>query len=260
MHDVGAVVDGFELTASGEWVRRSPTAGSPYALGDVVDGHLLDADLRWVPLRRSPVPPYVAGDVVDAHVLTPAGDWVPLASRVRQRAAASGRRADARPAGAAAPGAASTAAADAARAAAERAARERAEAERAAERRIEAERAARRRAEAERAAQERAADGIGSPGARASASSGGETSRAEADAAPARRTYRVGDVVNGHVLTPENRWVPVGDRPASAEGADPARRAGATPTRSSQGTGPFGRLVPLLVLGFFALQLLRACG
>lgn len=258
MHTVGAVVDGFELTESGDWVRRSPTAGSPYRLGDVVDGHMLDADLTWVPLRRRPSEPYVPGDVVDDHVLTPEGDWVPLASRVRSRVEAGARR---RPTPAAAPGAGAerrpeqTAAQRAAtRATEHRLARERAATERrdavqsaSAEQRAVDYRAATERATADRAAAREAA---------ASAPAGQD--------APARRTYRVGDVVNGHVLLPDHRWVPVPGRPGSGQqpaarpvGPTPgASRAAAPQAPRRAGVNPF---VPLLVLGFVVLQVLRAC-
>ncbi|KSW28609.1 hypothetical protein [Cellulomonas sp. B6] len=249
MHTVGAVVDGFELTASGEWVRVSPTAGSPYRLGDVVDGHMLTADLRWVPLRRAASAPYVAGDVVDEHVLTPQGEWVPLAERVRERVASSGRARTARPAPTSVGADASAAERAARRAAEQRLAAERAADERraAAERASAQQRAADQQAAAERAAEQRAATQRAAQqdaSARTSTTGGGT-------AAPARRTYRVGDVVNGHVLTPDNRWVPV-----AAPGSSPQRPR---PQQQTPGSG-YRRVAPFLVAAFVLIQVLRACG
>jgi hypothetical protein len=262
MYTVGAVVDGFELASSGEWVRLSPTGGSPYRIGDVVDGHMLRTDLTWVPLRRAPVEPYVAGDVVDGYVLTPDGEWVPLESRVRGRAAGepSRRQAPQPAAGTGAGGEQSAAQRSARRAAEHQLAVERAAADR---RAVSQEASAEQRATQNRAADARAAAGRASERARqvdAARAQGSGATTAQGAAPPARRTYRVGDVVNGHVLTPDHRWVPVGgapSRPSSAGQAarQPARAATEQPARRS-GIPP---IVPLLFVGFLVLQAVRAC-
>ncbi|WP_205601546.1 hypothetical protein, partial [Cellulomonas iranensis] len=118
-----------------------------------------------------------------------------------------------------------------------RAAAERASAQqRAAEQQAAADRAAAERAAVQRAAQQQAS-------AQPRTTSGG--------GAP-RRTYRVGEVVNGHVLTPDNRWVPVSGPAAST----PQRPR---PQQQAPG-GTYRRVLPFLVVGFVLLQVVRACG
>ncbi|GAA4624500.1 hypothetical protein [Cellulomonas oligotrophica] len=242
MHRVGDVVDGYELTPDGTWERPSPTAGSPYDLGDVVNGHMLVADpgagLRWVPLRRAPLAPYAVGDVVEEHVLTPDGDWVHLAQRertppadaaraARTASARTGPTTTTRPAPApraTVPGAAVSTTTPAPRPAPQRATAAGSTTTSAAQRT-----AAMRQPTVQQPAVRQAAAG----------------------AAPARPRYEVGDVVNGHVLTPDMRWEPVGRAVAAPRGQDPA------PQPSTRTSGnPFGGLVVLAAIGFVVL---RAC-
>ncbi|MCC2313254.1 hypothetical protein [Cellulomonas xiejunii] len=263
MYAVGAVVDGFELTPSGEWVRLSPTGGSPYRIGDVVDGHMLDDDLTWVPLRRAPVQPYVAGDLVDGYVLTPDGEWVPLDSRVRGRVAGepSRRQAPQPAAGTGARGEQSAAQRSARRAAEHQLAAERAAADR---RAVSQEASAEQRATQNRAADARAAAGRASERARqveaARAQQSSASTAVQGAAPPARRTYRVGDVVNGHVLTPDHRWVPVGGAPSRPSTPGQAARQQPRPgTEQPARRSGIPPIVPLLFVGFLVLQAVRAC-
>lgn len=229
MHRVGDVVDGYELTPDGTWERPSPTAGSPYDLGDVVNGHMLVADpgagLRWVPLRRVPRAPYAVGDVVEEHVLTPDGDWVHLAQRER------------------------TPVPDAARAARTASART-------------GPTTTTRPAPVPRAHVPGAAFSTTTPAPRPAPQRGAAATSSVASrpaaqqpssgAAPARPRYEVGDVVNGHVLTPDMRWEPLGGEPAASRGEDPSPQP--STTRSSG--NPLGGLV---VLAGIAFVVLRAC-
>lgn len=240
MHRVGDVVDGFELTPDGTWERPSPTAGSPYDLGDVVNGHMLVADpgagLHWAPLRRAPLAPYAVGDVVDEHVLTPDGDWVRLAQRERTPPAGAGRAA--RTASARTGPTTTTRPVTAPRATAPGAA---------VSTTTPAPRPAPQRATAAGSTTSAAAAGTGP-----ARPAGEAAQQAAAGAAPARPRYEVGDVVNGHVLTPDLRWVPLGGEPTTPRGEDPTPRQ---PTTRSSGN-PLGGLV---VLAGIAFVVLRAC-
>jgi len=84
---IGDQVDHYVLTKGG-WVPQLDLDTSPFRPGHVVNDAILTADLQWVPLRTSPSVPYRVGDVVDSYVLVPSGDWVPLAGQLRDRSGA----------------------------------------------------------------------------------------------------------------------------------------------------------------------------
>ncbi|MCL2848977.1 MAG: hypothetical protein FWE61_02880 [Micrococcales bacterium] len=83
-YTLGDEVDGYVLTKDG-WVPRLDLDTSLFRPGHVVNGALLTGGLVWEPIRTAPAPPYRVGDVVEEYILVPCGDWVPLAGQLRDQ-------------------------------------------------------------------------------------------------------------------------------------------------------------------------------
>ncbi|MCL2091059.1 MAG: hypothetical protein FWH11_07545 [Micrococcales bacterium] len=84
---IGDQVEDYVLTERG-WVPRLELDTSPFRPGHVVNDAILTGTLEWRPLRTAPVAPYQVGDVVEGYVLVPSGDWLPLAGQVKDRSGA----------------------------------------------------------------------------------------------------------------------------------------------------------------------------
>jgi hypothetical protein len=211
---IGDQVEGYVLTEQG-WVPRLELDPSPFRPGHVVNDAILTGALEWQPLRVAPDPPYRVGDVVEGYVLVPSGDWLPLPGQVRDRSGAA-LSATAVPAGPAAPKAQRTASA----------------------RTTQTQTQPQPRAQTHQPRTQTSSAQTASP-----------QPRRVSSPAPAR--YRVGQVVDGHLLTADRGWVPLSQvqrRPAPAAGR-PAAKSGDTTGR-----------VLLAVIGVIVLILLRSCG
>lgn len=254
---IGDSLDGYVLTATG-WIPALQLDPSPYRPGHVVNGYMLGADLEWRPLRTAAAAPYRVGDVVDGYALTPAGDWRPLGEITpgAERSAA-GRAADG-------PGRAVRAAASASAAAATAAdhpnasAAQRSQARAARDAAVTAsQRAAAGAARTAAAPRVQTAPATRRPtaakpnpgGARTNVRSGGASA---ASTTPGQQvTYRVGDKVNGYVLTPSG-WVPA----TTATRRKPAAGTQAKPAGKSNASS----FVPVLVvIAIIVFNVLRSC-
>lgn len=242
---IGDALDGYVLTARG-WVAALELDPSPYRPGDVVNGYMLGSDLDWRPLRNPAVAPYRTGDVVDGYTLTPAGDWRPLGEVNRHAdGSTAGRAGVGGPARAVRATAAAAAAATAATGGPNASAAQRSQARAAQDA---AATAARRTATAARrtAAGPRVQTAPATP--RPTAAARQPTAATAGSPGQPAVTYRIGDKVNGYVLTPAG-WVPLG------------ARARQQPARPGQ-TGKKGAsaLVPVLFfVGIVLFNILRSC-
>ncbi|MBU4213121.1 MAG: hypothetical protein KJ792_00520 [Actinobacteria bacterium] len=242
-YSIGDALDGYVLTARG-WVSALDLDPSPYRPGDVVNGYMLGSDLDWQPLRNPAAAPYRTGDVVDGYTLTPAGDWRPLGEVSRHAdGSTAGRAGVGGPARAVRATAAAAAAASAASSGPNASAAQRTQA-RAAQ--AAAVTAAQRTATATRrtAAGPRAQTAPATPrptAARSTAAAAGQPGQ------PAV-TYRIGDKVNGYVLTPSG-WVPL---------SGPTRRGPAGSPRAAKKSG--SAIIPVLFfVGLVLFNILRSC-
>lgn len=255
---IGDSLDGYVLTATG-WVPALQLDPSPYRPGHVVNGYMLGADLEWRPLRTATSAPYRVGDVVDGYALTPAGDWRPLdeITPAGERPAA-GRAADG-PDRAVRAAVAASAAAGATARRTNASAAQRAQARAARDAAVTASRQAAIGAAAPRAQTASATarpttagSNLAQPNpgrAPAAVRTGGAPATSSTPAPQA--TYRMGDKVNGYVLTPSG-WVPA----TTATRRKPAAGTPAKPAGKKNGPS----FVPvLIVVAIIVFNVLRSC-
>lgn len=215
---IGDQVDDYVLTEQG-WVPRLELDTSPFRPGHVVNDAILTETLEWRPLRTAPSAPYQIGDVVEGYVLVPSGGWQPLAGQLRDRSGAlpattAESTAKARPTASVRTTQTQT----------------------------------RPRAQAQPRPQTPARPQTQRPRVQPS-SPQPQVSRP----AQTQVQYRVGQVVDGHVLTPDRGWVPW-----SQAQRRPSPRPASTPTKNRSndalGRALFGAIAVIVFI------LLRSCG
>ena len=212
---IGDQVEDYVLTERG-WVPQLDLDTSPFRPGHVVNDAILTGALQWQPLRTAPVAPYQVGDVVEGYVLVPSGDWVPLAGQVRDRSGAQ-TAAPAKPTTAPTTQPRRTAGAQTAQ--------------------PQPQPAPQVRAQTQPAARPQAQP---RPQARPRTQTPRSTPQPRPQQAPrpsAQPQYRVGQVVNGRVLTADRGWVPL-TRPQTKTAAK----------SSVSGRALFGVLVAIVVI------------
>ncbi len=208
---IGDQVEDHVLTEQG-WVPRLELDTSPFRPGHVVNDAILTGALEWQPLRTAPAPPYQVGDVVEGYVLTPSGYWLPLAGQVRDRSGAPLQTA-AVPVEPAAPKAQRTASARTTR------------------------------TQTQARPQARTRPQTHQPQAQAG------RPQPQRGSSPAPVQYRVGQVVDGHVLTADRGWVPLSQAQRPPAPGRPATKSNDTTSR-----------VLFAVVAVIVLILLRSCG
>ena len=235
MYAIGDQVEDYVLTERG-WVPRLDLDTSPHRPGHVVNGSILTGDLEWRPLRTAPVAPYQVGDVVEDYVLVPSGDWRPLADQMRDTSGAT-------------------------------VARQAAPAQPRQSEPVPTQRTARpttQRPTQRQPAQRTATTATAQPAtarpatarpvaAQRTAAPSTLQSRPQPAQAPA---YRIGQVVSGHILTPDRGWVPLpgstpaGPRPQTREQQQEQAK------KSSAGCAVTSLIIGLIVLSSFT----KGCG